>query len=339
MKTRKQKCEYGASAGFTLVELMIAMVLGLVVIAGIVSTLMANRQNYRTNEGLSQVQESTRTAFELLARDIRQSGANGCDNTGRVSNLLDPAAGLWWQDWFVMNGFEGDEADPAVATGTAVAERVAGTDSIHLQSIGGNGYSIESHDALAATLTINAAATDLVAGDVLVVCDFDHAAIVQATGYNATDVEVTHGVGSGSPGNCSTGIGFPSVCTMPGNVYTFGPNSQVARLVVTDWYVGNNGRADEGGRSLYRRRLGAGATLVAEEVVSGVRDMQLRYRLNGNDALVDADAVGAWGDVNAVAITLTVESADQRVTTAPDVNDGRLQRTVTTLVTLRNRVP
>src|SRR5690554_4826207 len=75
-----------AQKGLTLVELMVAMVLGLVVIGGAISLTLANRQSYRTNEGLSQVQESARTAFELLARDLRQAGVSGCDNEGQVAN-------------------------------------------------------------------------------------------------------------------------------------------------------------------------------------------------------------------------------------------------------------
>lgn len=60
--------------GFTLVELMIAMVLGLVVVAGVISVFIANKQSYRTNEALSQVQDASRTAYEFMARDIRMAG-------------------------------------------------------------------------------------------------------------------------------------------------------------------------------------------------------------------------------------------------------------------------
>lgn len=74
--------------GLTLIELMIAMVLGLIVVGGAISVIIANRQSYRTNEGLSQVQESTRTAFEVLARDIRQAGSTACGTTNRMANVL-----------------------------------------------------------------------------------------------------------------------------------------------------------------------------------------------------------------------------------------------------------
>jgi len=71
------------SRGFSLVELMVAMALGLVIVGGVVSVLTANKRSYRANEGLAQVQEAARTAFELIARDVRQSGNTGCDNAAR----------------------------------------------------------------------------------------------------------------------------------------------------------------------------------------------------------------------------------------------------------------
>lgn len=74
--------------GFTLIELMIAMVLGLVLIGGVISVLLSNQQTYRTNNALSQLQDNARTAFELLARDIRQAGSTPCGNTSVTSLLV-----------------------------------------------------------------------------------------------------------------------------------------------------------------------------------------------------------------------------------------------------------
>lgn len=326
--------------GVTLIELMISMVLGLLVIGGATGVIIANRQSYRTNEALSQVQESARTAFELLARDVREAGATACDSTGRVANVLNSGT-LWWQDWFGIAGFDGAEADGAVAFGAGVAERVSGTDSVLLQGATGTGLSIVSHVPTSANFRINAATADIQDNDILMVCDFDHAAIFQVTQYNSANVTVVHNNGNGSPGNCAKGLGYPTICGPPanGNVYAFGPNSTLARLSAVDWYIGNNGRAVEGGRSLYRRRLGAGAALVTEEVVAGVTDMQLLYRQTGSDSFVEASTIAIWTNVTAVMITLTVQSADQRVSTDTNVNSGRLQRTLTNVVTLRNRVP
>lgn len=331
--------------GFTLVELMIAMVLGLVIIGGATSLIVANRQSYRTNEGLSQVQESARTAVELLSRDAREAGISGCNNNNRMANTLETRNGIaWWQTWFGMAGYEGNQVNPAVPTSSATAARVDGTDSVIFQGIQGLGLTVETHEPVSSNFKINAQTTDFVDNDILVVCDFDHSVMLQVTDYNASNVTVVHNTASGGgaarPGNCSKGMGYPTDCSSTnGNEYIFGRNSQVARLASVAWYIGNNGRPDEGGRSLYRIRMGAAAALFTEEVVAGVTDLQLTYREQGVEEFRPATSIGNWMNVNALMIELTVQSADQRITTNSTVNAGRIERRFTNIVTLRNRVP
>jgi type IV pilus assembly protein PilW len=331
--------KHAYARGLTLIELMIAMLLGLIVIAGVISVMISNKNSYRTNEGLAQVQESARTAFELIARDIRQASGNGCNNNNRTANLLSASA-LWWQDWFGVRGIDSADADTAVAFGTTPGTRVAGTDSIQLQGIEGAGLPVNLHSAAATTIRINAASTTFVPGDIMLVCDMDHATIFQATAYDSSTRTITHGAGGGTPGNCASGLGFPTICDAGiGNVYTFAINSQVSRLTAVDWYIGNNDRPGEGGRSLFRRRLAPGGVEITEEVVAGVTDLEIRYGENGSDVIQDAGVGVDWANVNSVFITLTADSADTNVTTDKTVNTGRIQRTFTYLITLRNRVP
>lgn len=60
--------------GFTLVEIMVAMAIGLVMIAGILQVSAANRESSRLQRNMGFVQENIRSAMELLTRDIRQAG-------------------------------------------------------------------------------------------------------------------------------------------------------------------------------------------------------------------------------------------------------------------------
>lgn len=327
--------------GMTLIELMVAMVLGLVVIGGATSAIVASRESYRTNEALSQVQESARTAFELLARDLREAGVTGCDSSGRMANVLDSSAPTWWQTWYGIAGYDGAEADGAVGFGTAVAQRIAGTDSVLLQGTEDAGVTIETHFPTSANFKINAPTTTIADDDILIVCDFDHAAMFRATNYNSANVTVGHNTGgNGTPENCSKGLGYPTDCSsVNGNAYAFGPNARLARMVAVDWYIGSNGREAEGGRSLYRHRLGAASVPITEEVVAGVTDMQLTYREEGSEIFREAALIANWTNVHAVMVELTLRSGDQRVSTDTSVNSGRLQRTFTNVIALRNRVP
>ena len=61
-------------SGFTLVELMIAMVLGLILTSGVLQIYLSNKQAYRTNEALARIQEDSRLLSDMLGRKIRMAG-------------------------------------------------------------------------------------------------------------------------------------------------------------------------------------------------------------------------------------------------------------------------
>ena len=63
-----------AQQGLTLVELMIALILGLVVIAGVIQIFMSGSASYKVQEGLGRTQENARFAEFFLSRVLRQAG-------------------------------------------------------------------------------------------------------------------------------------------------------------------------------------------------------------------------------------------------------------------------
>ncbi len=60
--------------GFSLIELMIAMLLGLILIGGVVNIFLASSQTYRLQEAMFRVQESGRFALDMMLRDLRDAG-------------------------------------------------------------------------------------------------------------------------------------------------------------------------------------------------------------------------------------------------------------------------
>ena len=50
------------SAGFGLIELMVALALGLIVLGAAVTVFQSNQRSYRANEGQNRVQEGARVA-------------------------------------------------------------------------------------------------------------------------------------------------------------------------------------------------------------------------------------------------------------------------------------
>ena len=60
--------------GFTLVEIMVAIAIGLLMMAGILQISEASKESSRLQRNMGFVQENIRTAMEMLGRDIRQAG-------------------------------------------------------------------------------------------------------------------------------------------------------------------------------------------------------------------------------------------------------------------------
>lgn len=315
--------------GFSLIELMIALVLGLLVAGAAIGMFISNARTYDTTESLSRVQENARMAFELMARDIRESGGNPCSRNLLVANVLGAAGGGtgWWNNW--GNGVRGYESG-------ALAGSLAGTDAIELMSGSSSGATVVAHNPTSATFDVVPQTHGFLADDILMVCDFRQASIFQMSGPSANPVtngNVVHNSGGGTPGNCSKGLGFaqPIDCSANGTPYTYGDNSMVVRLQAARWFVADNGR---GGNSLFRVALRNNAVAPREEVIEGVDDMQITYLLPGGADYVDSTAVPAarWREVSSVRLDITLTGQDNVGTDGSRIN-RRLQHTVT----LRNR--
>jgi type IV pilus assembly protein PilW len=327
--------------GFTLIELMVALLLGLIVIGGVISVFVANQQSYRANVALSDVQNESRAAFELMARDIRNAGLTGCDNNGRIANVLtnSPSGGgtaAWWGNWNnSLIGYDHTATDPTAGAGSAPA-RTASTDSFVVMGGADSAYSVLSDSEPAGNIKLNDTTASLQNGDVIIVCDIDHATIAQLTTYTASGVTLLHNTSTTvTPGNCSQGLGFPTDCTSAaGNSYTFRANAQITKLTAAGWYIGSPAA---GIQSLYRTSLvntNGKVAPVSQEMVRNVTGMSVLYHQAPNTSFTSAATVSNWGAVDAVQVTLTLQSTDQ----GAGMNVTPISRTFTATTTVRNRV-
>lgn len=73
----------GRHAGFGLIELMIAMVLGLLVLGAAIAVFQSNQRTFSANEGQNRIQEGARVAYELMSKDIRAAGGSACSSLAR----------------------------------------------------------------------------------------------------------------------------------------------------------------------------------------------------------------------------------------------------------------
>lgn len=327
--------------GFSLVELMIAMLLGLFLIGGVISVFLSSRQIYRQNENLARIQENARYANEVVGRSIREAAGIPCGSNMPTANVLNSPTANWWSNWGDgIHGYEGTETLPAQATGTGATQRVNGTDAVIIySSTENNGVVVTDHNPASAQFKVNTTAHEFVDGDIVLVCDYKQAAIFQITNASPSNVTIVHntGVAGVAPGNCSKGLGYPTVCTTNGTAYTFENGGFLTKLSVNAWYIGFNGR---GGRSLYRvalSRSGGSAATVTEEFAEGVTDLQIQYLAkdaSGNlpVSYVDATSITNWTRVVAVRMVFTLQSLENVGT-----GNTALTRTWNTVITLRNR--
>ncbi len=85
-----------AQAGFTLVELLVAMVIGLLVMAGATQLFISSQQSFRFQTALADMQDTGRFALDTLSRELRQADySGGCalpQTTVHVRNIADTSS-------------------------------------------------------------------------------------------------------------------------------------------------------------------------------------------------------------------------------------------------------
>jgi type IV pilus assembly protein PilW len=71
--------------GFGLIEIMVAMVIGLIVSLGIVQVFIASKGTYQTQNASARMQEDARFILSKLVQEIRMTGMYGCLNLDKTA--------------------------------------------------------------------------------------------------------------------------------------------------------------------------------------------------------------------------------------------------------------
>lgn len=313
------KNRLGFQDGVSLIELMVALVVGLILLAGLIQVYLSNKQSYNAQEQLARMQENGRFAMELITRDLRRAGFWG----GNV-------------DLTAITGFPGPQEPMHVCDaannnwGRMIAWRVSGLDDNN------TGYACTAGNYINGT-------------DILT---------VRYAGPNVfSDVLQTGGLYLRSTmflGRIMTGAETGNEANQAPPDPTFTPAHLVPvdrQLVSHAYYVGESGRSCMNGDvipALRRVRVDAVTGFpVSEEVASGVEQLQVRYLLD--DAYRDASAIPdtEWRRVTAVRVWLLMRGECREPglsndatyvmgNTALDVNDNFRRQLYVSTVMLRN---
>jgi type IV pilus assembly protein PilW len=261
--------------GISLIELMIALVVGLLLLGGLIQVYLSSKQSYNAQEQLARMQEGGRFAMDLITRDLRRAGYWG----GNV-------------DLATVTGNPGPEPPShdcnSAAWGRMINWRVSGVNRIAAPG----GYTCAT-DYIPATeiLTVRYADANptVPAGNGLFVRSTMFASRVMT---GALAVEDDNRILPDDPAITPQHL-LPTVRPLVSHAY----------------YVGESGQVCPGGQTIPAlRRVAldpATGAPASELIATGVEQLQVRYLLN--DAYVDAGVVtaaGQWPNVRAVRVYL-----------------------------------
>ncbi len=318
-------------AGASLIEIMIAMLLGLVLMGGMLQVFASSRQSYRMHEAVSRMQESGRMALEVISRDARMADFWGCLNDGIdvVNNLNNAGAGYI------------DYADGGIAG----AEGAAGApDTLTFRGAINSGISVEPPYGPQASANIKVTSGNgLAQDDIVLVSDCSAGDIFQISNANPDGAGVlVHNTGSATPGNYNaTNPGCPGAnAHCLSKVY-----GADASVFLAQEYSFTIATGSEGEPALFRN---------GQEFLDGVENFQVIYGedTDGDNVAnyyVSADQVVDMDDVISIRFAIVTRSYDDNLTggltqtynvlgTDIVAPDSRLRQVYTTTVTVRNRL-
>jgi len=343
--------------GVTLVELLVAITLGAIIMAGAVTLFVNNRDTYKTTNELSRLQETARYALDMMVKDIRMAGYFGCaDRTDTVSQNvvvnnvgelwdfnMDPGAGAivpsieGFEATFPGNNFMPSGFGVAVGNNGDGGEVLASTDAITLRYLAGS-----MADVAPANGTLDHLVTaDAINGANSVIT------VDSSTGFSLNQLAAIADCGGSDIFQVSAA---PTATTVQASALSRGYNAtsspMIAPFIGVRYYIGDNGRGPGVAPSLYRTTIvpdaGGAPTEDRRELFEGVERMHILYGVDtdndgipnsyvrsGDAPLSGADPASNWANIVSVRIGIVVRTVDEH---------GRADDTDTNTYTVNNVV-
>ncbi|MFG6667648.1 PilW family protein [Halomonas sp. HNIBRBA4712] len=326
--------------GFTLIELMVAMVIGVLVILGATQLFVASQQNYRTTTALANMQDTGRFALETLSRELRQADFKGGCAPNQVNVSVraplsasgatpTPAPGL--QGFTASQTRTFSSLTNPLGNSQSIAFRAAGASTPGtITSVSGQLYDFKPIPPAPS------APPDTV-GRMLLLQSAQKCDLILNAATAASKLQKST---AGWPAN--------SIQASP---LSYIQNQTVTLTVLNSgvYYLGNDSN-NAGVPSLMRLDTST-ATTQNEVLASHVVALRARYLVDGSYKPVEDVSAAEWPAVRAVRVSLIIQSerTDLRQTptqiatgnfqTNPfQANDGRLYQAFTTTIDLRNRL-
>ncbi|WP_417066925.1 PilW family protein [Niveibacterium terrae] len=316
--------------GFTLVELMVAMVVGLLISGVAIAVFAMTKNTSRIGDALSRYQEGFRFGTQVMSRDIRMAGYFGCNSTlnHQPADLISGTV----DDTHYTGAIKGYGGTESIAT---LTNRVSGTDALRIQF--GNAESHRLSEAMtdkSSEVKLNKT-SDFKAGDSVVIADCSAASSFKLTSVETAGSVTTleHTTASNSSAELAK---------------KFDTSAEVYALETTYFYVAQNGE-----RHLLMRKILRGSTMTEEEIADGIMDLKLLYGIDTDsdtqpNKYVKSTDVTNWNTVSAVRLCMISRSENDNLSskaqkyydcsgTQVTASDRRLYAPVFLTISLRNR--
>lgn len=306
--------------GFSLVELMVALTIGLIITAAVAVLFVNTERSYKSQDNTARIQENGRFALNYLIRDIRMAGYLGCQSARADADIRAhkpnivlngmPATGTVPYPFNLavpLEGYDGNQAMTKWApSGSALpAGVIAGTDMIMVRMTDASSQTVLSGampNAWSAIPVVSVA--NYKPDDLVLITDCASMDLLQITDTTSSPPTLVHATGSSGSNPFAPGNTKATLSKAYGSTETEIDDMRAVKVlkqVTRRYYVRNN---PSGIPSLFMDENGGAAT----ELVEGIEDLQILYGVDDNtltpgvDHYVHANEVTDWSHVLSVRI-------------------------------------
>lgn len=277
--------------GLSLIEVLLAMTIGLLLISGMIAVFAGNKRSSDLNSAMADIQENARFAMNNIAGEIRMSGFQGCMDLNFVTPTLlgDGLPTTDLQDTAAMGSVIGNgnlwTPAPPAGFNPANHDALPGTHALTLQFGSPATYPlVQSVSTGGVPDTVGPVVVDTTPGISRDEFNFSPGDYGIISDCNGADIFRISSIATGA--NTAT-IGHAASANSSGaftRIYTGGvdSNSKFMRFISSVYYVGETDLTNRDGdpiTSLYRQSLPYGNPILnpPTEIVRGVEDMRISF--------------------------------------------------------------
>ncbi len=331
--------------GLTLLELLIAMLIGTLLILGATSMFIANKRVYKEVDYQGRLAENARFAMEMMIRDLRMTGFIGCAVRQEINNNLDIAddkellsfvsktsggiqsnsiegseSGAEWEpsNSADLTAADGNTETPSTIPGSTANNDVtmlAGSDAFTIRFLEDTNTNLcvnmtNAQDKLEAGAQTGATIPGglFIDGGLYAASDCEATNIFQLTANASTEpFQLLHAAGSGIPGNKTSSLS-KQYTTSGGNCNASPVDIHIFRA--RRYFIAVDQETNRPG--LYRQVFdinanspGQAPVEFAERLIDGVENIQILY---GEDTTGNDRVADTYVDANSVGDWVNVVS-------------------------------